>query len=85
MRSAWKVDLVMRKDRRFSHEELARGTEQEILGVVVPTASAEDTIIAKLEWAKEVPASRTGAWARFEGPRSSGGFDASCAGCPPAR
>ena len=52
MRSAWKVDLVMRKDRSFSREELARRTEQDILGVVVPTASAEDTIIAKLEWSK---------------------------------
>jgi hypothetical protein len=53
MRSAWKVDLVMRKDRPFSREELARRTEQEILGIVVPTASAEDTIVAKLEWAKQ--------------------------------
>jgi hypothetical protein len=53
MRSAWKVDLVMRKDRPFSREELARRSEQEILGVLVPTASAEDTIIAKREWAKQ--------------------------------
>lgn len=53
MRSAWKVDLVMRKDRAFSREELARRVEQTILGVIVPTASAEDTIIAKLEWAKQ--------------------------------
>jgi len=53
MRSAWKVDLVMRKDRPFSREELARRSEQEILGVLVPIASAEDTIIAKLEWAKQ--------------------------------
>lgn len=53
MRSAWKVDLVMRKDRAFSREELARRAEQEVLGVLVPTASPEDTIIAKLEWAKQ--------------------------------
>jgi hypothetical protein len=53
MRSAWKVDLVMRKDRPFSREELTRRTDREILGVLVPTASAEDTIIAKLEWAKQ--------------------------------
>src|SRR3954463_1126794 len=52
MRSAWKIDLVMRKNRPFSHEELARRAEQEVLGVIVPTASAEDTIVAKLEWAK---------------------------------
>ena len=43
----------MPKDRPFSHDELARRAEQEILGVVVPTASADDTIIAKLEWAKQ--------------------------------
>jgi hypothetical protein len=53
MRSAWKIDLVMRKNRPFSREELARRTEQEILGLVVPTASAEDTVIAKLEWAQQ--------------------------------
>jgi hypothetical protein len=51
-RSAWKIDLVMRKNRPFSREELARRAAHEILGVIVPTASAEDTIIAKLEWAK---------------------------------
>lgn len=53
MRTAWKVDLVIRKNRPFSREELARRSELDILGVVVPTASAEDTIIAKLEWAKQ--------------------------------
>lgn len=53
MRSAWKIDLVMRKDRPFSREELTRRAEQEVLGVIVPTASAEDTIVAKLEWAKQ--------------------------------
>ena len=53
MRSAWKIDLVVRKNRPFSREELARRAAREILGVVVPTASAEDTVIAKLEWAKQ--------------------------------
>lgn len=52
-RNAWKIDLVVRKDRPFSHEELARRSEQDILGVVVPTATAEDTVIAKLEWSKQ--------------------------------
>src|ERR1043165_37702 len=42
MRSAWKIDLVMRKDRPFSREELTRRAEQEVLGVIVPTASAEE-------------------------------------------
>ena len=44
MRSAWKVDFVMRKERSFSREELARRAEQEILGVVVPTASASSSV-----------------------------------------
>jgi hypothetical protein len=62
MRSAWKIDLVMRKNRQFSHEELARRAEQEVLGVIVPTASAEDTIVAKLEccnFSILVPAARS--------------------------
>ena len=53
MTSAWKVDLVIRKDRAFSVEELSRCSVQRVAEVDVPTASAEDTIIAKLEWAKE--------------------------------
>jgi len=52
MASAWKVDLVIRRDRSFSVEELARRTIQRIVDVDVATATAEDTILAKLEWAK---------------------------------
>jgi hypothetical protein len=52
MDTAWKVDLVVRKDRPFSVEELTRRSPQRIADVDVPTASAEDTILAKLEWAK---------------------------------
>ena len=51
--SAWKLDLVIRRDRPFSVEELGRRTVQQVLGVAVATASAEDTVIAKLEWAKQ--------------------------------
>lgn len=53
MRTAFKVDLVVRKDRAFSIEELGRRTTRQIIDVDVPTATAEDTIIAKLEWSKE--------------------------------
>jgi hypothetical protein len=53
MNTAWKLDLLIRRDREFSIEELARRTSMNILGVDVPTASAEDTIIAKLEWAQQ--------------------------------
>jgi hypothetical protein len=46
------LDLVIRKARPFSTEELRRRTITKILGMDVPTATAKDTIIAKLEWAK---------------------------------
>jgi hypothetical protein len=52
MNSAWKVDLMIRKNRPFSAEELSRRTPQRIVDTDVPTATAEDTILAKLEWAK---------------------------------
>jgi hypothetical protein len=50
--TGWKLDLVIRKARPFSIEEMQRRTVTRILGMDVPTATAEDTIIAKLEWAK---------------------------------
>jgi hypothetical protein len=52
MRTAWKVDLIIRKDRPFSVEELARRIELPIFGILAPVATAEDTIISKLEWAR---------------------------------
>lgn len=48
--SGWKVDFIFRKNRAFSREEFARRTQLPLLGVPVYAASAEDTIIAKLEW-----------------------------------
>jgi hypothetical protein len=51
--TAWKVDLVIRKDRAFSIEEMKRRQVTSLLGIEVSTATAEDTIIAKLEWAKQ--------------------------------
>lgn len=52
MTTGWKVDLVIRKDRAFSIDELRRRLPAMIADVEVPTATAEDTIISKLEWAK---------------------------------
>jgi hypothetical protein len=52
MNTAWKLDVIIRKARPFSVEELARRQRVTILGVDVDAATAEDTIIAKLEWAK---------------------------------
>jgi hypothetical protein len=53
MATGWKLDLVIRKARAFSQEELQRRQKVEMLGVKVDAATAEDTIIAKLEWAKQ--------------------------------
>lgn len=50
--TGWKLDLVIRKARAFSIEEMKRRTMTRILGMDVATATAEDTVIAKLEWAK---------------------------------
>jgi len=52
LESGWKVDLILRKDRAFSREEFTRRQPAEIAGIQVWLASAEDTIVAKLEWAQ---------------------------------
>lgn len=51
---ACKIDLIIRKDRPFSREELARRQPAELApGVPLALASPEDTIVAKLEWARK--------------------------------
>lgn len=51
---AFKIDLIFRKDRPFSREELGRRQAAELSpGVTVALASPEDTILSKLEWAKK--------------------------------
>ncbi len=53
-RSAFKIDLIVRKDRPFSREELGRRQAAELSpGMSVALASPEDTIVSKLEWAKK--------------------------------
>lgn len=51
MQTAWKIDLVVRRTRPFSIEELGRRQRVVIDEVTTHVATAEDTIIAKLEWA----------------------------------
>jgi len=51
-RSSWKADLIMRRPRPFSHVEFERRRPYVIQGVPVFIATAEDILIAKLEWAK---------------------------------
>jgi hypothetical protein len=50
--NGWKVDLIYVRDRPFSRTEFARRQSAEIAGVSVAVATAEDTILSKLEWAK---------------------------------
>ncbi len=52
IRSGWKVDLIIRKERPFSRTEFARRVRADFDGVNVFVASAEDTVLAKLEWAR---------------------------------
>ena len=52
MATAWKLDLVIRKLRPFSIEELRRREVVTIFDVEVAIATAEDTIVSKLEWSK---------------------------------
>ena len=54
MESACKVDLILRKDRPFSREEFERRREAELGGAGRGMlATPEDTILAKLEWARK--------------------------------
>lgn len=53
MATAWKADLIVRKARPFSEEEMRRRVEGDLLGTRVFVASVEDTLISKLEWAKQ--------------------------------
>ena len=50
--SAFKIDLIIRKERPFSREEFARRVRHTFAGLSVDIATAEDTILAKLEWAE---------------------------------
>jgi len=51
--TGWKLDLVIRKARPFSIEEMQRRTVTKILGLDVPTATAEDRRLSVLSvsWA----------------------------------
>jgi hypothetical protein len=53
MTTAWKADLIVRKARPFSVEEMRRRIQGDVMGAHVFIASPEDTVISKLEWAKQ--------------------------------
>lgn len=50
--TAFKVDLIIRKNRAYSREEFRRRRRFRVFGRECWFASAEDTILSKLEWAK---------------------------------
>ena len=50
--SGWKIDLIFRKSRPFSREEFSRRHLVSRQGSPLFVASAEDVIVAKLEWSK---------------------------------
>lgn len=50
--TGWKIDLIFRKSRAFSREEFRRRQVVNLQGLRLFVATAEDVIIAKLEWAK---------------------------------
>lgn len=56
--TGWKIDLIFRKSRFFSQEEFGRRQAVNLQGLLLFVASAEDVIIAKLEWARQANSQR---------------------------
>jgi hypothetical protein len=50
--TGWKIDLIIRKSRDFSQEEFRRRRPVNLLDSNLFVASAEDVVVAKLEWSK---------------------------------
>ena len=50
--SGWKIDFIIRKERPFSRAEFERRTSVDFGGSRLVVASAEDVLLAKLEWSK---------------------------------
>jgi predicted nucleotidyltransferase len=58
MERGWKVDIIFEKQSAYHRQAFQRRTEAEIEKVPLVAATAEDTIISKLEWAKMGESSR---------------------------
>lgn len=52
LNTGWKIDFILRKSRPFSIEEFERRYRVELLGSTLYVATAEDVMLAKLEWTK---------------------------------
>lgn len=58
--SGFKVDLILRKEHAFGHAAFARRQRRDLVpGLPVSIATAEDTVVAKLEWARKAGESET--------------------------
>lgn len=53
LESSWKADLIVRKDRPFSREEFSRRRPAQLFGTEVFVVSPEDSLLSKLEWARQ--------------------------------
>ena len=58
MESGWKIDIIFEKPSAYHRQAFQRRTPAEIEQVPLFAATAEDTIISKLEWAKMGESSR---------------------------
>ena len=56
--TGWKIDLIVRKSRPFSREEFERRELVDVQGLQLFVASAEDIVIAKLEWSRMAQSQR---------------------------
>jgi hypothetical protein len=56
--TGWKIDLIIRKSRAFSEEEFRRRRLVNLQDTPLFVATAEDIIIAKLEWSKRAQSQR---------------------------
>jgi hypothetical protein len=50
--TGWKIDFICRKSRPFSRTEFDRRVRANLEGLSLYIATAEDVLLAKLEWAK---------------------------------
>lgn len=50
--TGWKADFMIQKPRPFSHVEFDRRYRASLDGVTLTIATAEDVLLAKLEWAR---------------------------------
>lgn len=53
MATSWKADLIFLGNRPFDTTKFSRRQTKDVLGVDMPTTTAEDSILSKLEWRKE--------------------------------